>query len=215
MKWRVFFGCAVLGALGYAAYACTSDTFTGDGGADGAGDAAGPATQAEFCDAEATYYAHCNVDAACATTNITNCGSLFAYLSPAFATAVARCMEQNQLDCNATFSSVASSPCVQTELAGTSNGGSAFNELATDFCKWCGTTQSCVASFGASDQPGYAASLFSDPVINQIDKSCTPKTDASAANSDGGLTCAQDFELCEYIVLGLMLPKNACQDGGF
>ncbi len=203
MKWRVLIAGAVVGALGWAAYACTSDTF--DGGA--------PATQAEFCDAEATYYSYCHIDAACVATNLNNCGSLYSYLSAPFATAIAHCAEKDQIDCNATYGSMITTPCVQNELADASNTSSALANLAADFCKACGATQSCVQKFASTtDQPGYLASLFSDPIVNQIDNTCIPKNDAGF--NDGGLTCAQQFALCEYVVLGFTLPKGACQEGG-
>jgi len=217
MRWGLVVCGAVISAFACAGYACTSDTFVGDDGGDSASDARGPVTQADYCDAEARFLAHCQVDAACAMTNLNNCGSVFAALNPALAAALVACIDKDQLDCKLEFGSMIVSPCVQSELAGYTNDSGALAQLASDFCKACDPgSATCAGKFAsAPDQPGYIPSLFADSLITQVDNSCAKKLDGGVATAgDASLTCTDQFVLCDYILFGLTLPKDACQDGG-
>ena len=219
MKWAWFAVVALAGAGAIGVYACSSDTFSAaDGGGDAgnAGDAGPQTTQAEFCDAEAAFFAHCHIDAGCIAKDLNDCGSLYAAMSPAFAHALATCIEQNQLSCTEDFVSQISSSCMQTQLFDSTNDGASFKKLTADYCAACGTDVSCKPSFAANvNQPGYFPSLFSDPIIDTVDTDCALQLDGGTVTAgDASVTCTQQFTLCALVVIGDKLPKDACSDGG-
>ena len=214
MRWGFILCGAVVSALAWAEYACTSDTFVAG---DAASDARAPVTQSDFCNAEGTYLAHCQIDAACAMANLNNCGSTFAALNPALSAAIVACVDKDQLECNLDLGSMILSPCIQSELAGFTNDGGALAQLTGDYCKACApSSATCATKFAsAPGQPGYLPSLFADFIIGQMDTACAQKLDGGTATAgDASFTCTDQFALCDYILLGLTLPTDACKDGG-
>jgi hypothetical protein len=213
---RALVAIAVLGPMTAAVYACTTDDFTNDGGAEAGVESGveGGVTQAEFCAAEALYFSNCGYDAACAQTDLKSCGALFAAFSNGFAAALAHCMEIIQLPCSGEFTKTLGSPCITQELTGYVNDSGVLAAFANDFCNACDKGSStCAGKFAsAANQPGYIPSLFSDGVIQQMDN-CEKNLDGGVIlTPDGSVSCLQQTLLCEYYAIGNAGPPSACTD---
>jgi hypothetical protein len=188
-------------------YACSTDTFQTDGGT--------VVSQGDFCDAAAGYFNHCGYDAACAQKDLNNCGVIYGALDPAIATAYAQCASANQLECGLDFFTLLNKTCMQGKLAGFVNDSGALANLTTDYCNACEQGSTCPSKFVTAGNGGYAAALFNDTIINQIDTQCAKKLDGSVAVGDASVSCHDAFLLCEYVTLGLSFPPEACsKDGG-
>jgi hypothetical protein len=221
MRWGLLASFVTISGAACLAYACSNDTFTGDDGGDGTSATdAQPETspQADFCDAEATYLAKCKVDAACAYANLSSCGQLYADLNPVLTAAVTACIELDQLGCKFELSDILTSACVQSQLSGYVNDGGAITQLGIDFCKACdpASPASCEAKFAAAiDQPGYLPSMFTNPIITQIDIGCAKKLDGGPVIvGDASIDCLNQFLLCEVLTFQTQIPKDNCVDGG-
>jgi hypothetical protein len=197
-------------ALGVGAYACSNDTFeSGDASVTDASDD----LLATFCGAEQRYATYCGLaDAACVQANLASCGTLYSTLSPAFAQAIATCIQNGTLACSDPFAD--GGTCLPQELVGYTNDGGAFATLAVHYCQTCDPLDNkCPAQFGSG--AGLLASLFSDPTITLIDNACTKKDSGVVANDDSGiaaLNCAKDFLACEATFAAAVEPGNDCND---
>jgi len=133
----------VLAPMVAAAYACSTDTFTG---ADAASEGGGGVTQADFCDAEALYFHQCGYDdASCAVNALKNCGTVYSTLTSGYTTALTNCISMGQAPCTGETSKLLNSACMSGQLAGYTNDSGALASLAKDFCDRCdkGSTTTC------------------------------------------------------------------------
>jgi hypothetical protein len=197
-----------------AAYACSTDTFTGsdataEGGSRGV-------TQDEFCDAEAHYFQSCGeIDAGCIQQDLQQCGKLYSDLTNGFATAVAHCMTAGTFACNTELGKAVVSSCITSELAdaGYQNDSGALAQFAQDFCAKCDPgSPTCVGKFAsAPDQPGYLPSMFNDSIIQGMDI-CEKAIDAAPITVDDSGACLAKTLFCEGYALSQAGPAEACGD---
>jgi hypothetical protein len=191
-------------SLSAGADACSTDTFGAD-----AGDASMSNPQADFCDAEAHYFTHCNIMCQSA---LTNCGLIYSGFAPGVAAAYANCANMDRLACTTDFLSLINEPCMQSQLSGFANDSGALVKLAGDYCKSCGLPEpQCSATFAQNPNVGYVSSLFDDSLINNVDKTCT-KPDAGIAIGTDASACTGAFGLCEVLTIGVTFPYQACKD---
>jgi hypothetical protein len=206
---RTLLAVAVLCPMIAAAYACSTDTFTGS---DASGDGASP--QSDFCSAEAIYVHQCFGDAACLQGDLNNCGSTFSALAPGFSGALTHCMQENQLQCTGDITKILASSCVSGAMQGYANDSGAFAALAQDYCARCDKTNAnCVASYGnAFPKPGFIASLYADPVIANIDV-CEKLLDGGTITTvDASYDCKTQSIICEVAIASASLPASGCND---
>ncbi|HEY2365509.1 MAG TPA: hypothetical protein VGH87_03945, partial [Polyangiaceae bacterium] len=143
---RTLVAVAVLTPMIAAAYACSTDTFTGG---DAAPEGGGGATKDDFCDAEARYFTNCGeIDAACIQQDLQHCGDLYGDFTNGFAAAVAHCMSIGNFACNTELGKAAVSSCITGALAGYQNDSGALANFAKDYCEKCDPTNAaCAANF--------------------------------------------------------------------
>ncbi|HEX4517390.1 MAG TPA: hypothetical protein VH054_27785 [Polyangiaceae bacterium] len=204
---RTLLAVAVLCPMIAAAYACSTDTFSGS---DASSESGSP--QSDFCSAEAVYVHQCYGDAACLQTGLNNCGATFSALAPGFSAALTQCMQENQLPCTADVSKILASSCMSKALQSYTNDSGAFASLATDYCARCDkTTAGCADGFAATG-PGQIASLFADPVIMNID-ACEKLTDGGTVTTlDASYDCKDQSIICAIALANASLPASACTD---
>ncbi len=203
---RTLLAVAVLCPMIAAAYACSTDTFTGSDASDGA------SPQSDFCSAEAVYVHQCFGDASCLQADLNNCGATFSALSPGFAAALTKCMQGNDLQCTSDVSKLLASPCVSGALAGYVNDSGALAKLATDYCARCDKADAACAANFASTSDGLIASLFADPVITNID-TCEKLLDGGLITTvDASYDCKTQSLLCAAAIANASLPASACSD---
>ena len=208
---RALFAAAALAPMIEAAYACRSDSFQNG---DASPEAGGGVTQADFCDAEALYLHQCGFeDAACAQADLKNCGTYYAAVTNALASAITFCIDKGQLPCTSDLGKAIVSPCVAGQLSGYQNDSGELANFANDFCNRCQKSNpTCVSTFASAPQPGYIPSLFDDSVIKVMDE-CEKKLDGGVLTSaDASFDCLGQSLLCEYIAIGLTTPASTCTD---
>jgi hypothetical protein len=204
---RPLLAVAVLCPMIAAAYACSTDTFTG-------GDASSVESgspQSDFCSAEAVYVHGCFADAAC-QADLSNCGATFSALSPGFSAALTQCMQDTQLPCTTDISKILASACVSKALQSYTNDSGAFASLANDYCARCDKAEAGCADGFAATGPGQIASLFADPVVMNID-ACEKLTDGGTVTTlDASYDCKDQAIICAIALANASLPASACTD---
>ena len=209
---RALLAVAVLSPMVAAAYACSTDTFSG---ADAAPEGGGGVTQADFCDAEALYFHQCGYDdAACAAANLKNCGTVYSTLTNGYTTALTNCIRLGQAPCTGEASKLLTSTCMSGQLAGYVSDSGALASLAKDFCDRCdkGST-TCQGKFAsAADQPGYIPSFYSDNVIQAMDKCVQGLDGGTIVVGDASIDCLTQALLCEYTAISNAAPSTPCND---
>jgi hypothetical protein len=196
-----------------AAYACSTDTFTGgDASAEGGG---GGVSSNDFCDAEAHYFRACGeIDAACIQQDLQHCADLYGDLTSGFATAVAYCMNEGGLACNTELGNAAVKGCLASQLIGYQNDSGVLANFANDFCAKCDpNSPTCAGKFASQpDQPGYLPSMFNDKIIQSMDDCLKQYVDAAPITKDDSGACLAQSVYCEAVALKQAGPPEACGD---
>ena len=210
MRWWRLLAIVPVGAAALAfGNACSTDTFVPDGGDGSLADVSTSNPQADFCDAQATFFKGCGYTNSCFQQAMKNCGSTYSYFAPAVTAAYTSCVGLGRLTCATDFGKLFGQPCIQDQLSTWVNDSGALAKLGQDFCTKClPADPNCTANFAKSGTGiGYVASIFDDAIISDIDNGC-----AQPPPSDAGTACATTFYICELVEIVQNVPGINCAD---
>ena len=192
---------------GFGAWACTTDSFSQDGGEGGA-----VITATDFCNGLTEYINRCS-PGTCLDQMKTQCPTLFTDLNATVTRVATQCEEAGTLACDTDYTKALSeSPCFTKGIEGGIH-TPAVDKLAKDYCMTCrpADVAACVANFDNPGPPmaiGFGVSLFDDSVVANLDEKCT-KPDGG---TDAGGVCDVLFAVCVYDILGASIPPLGCVD---
>jgi hypothetical protein len=199
-----------------ATVACTTGSSSGGSSSGGASGPASSASIADYCDTLKSYATTCNKVDACSQSILASCASyLSSTYSGAFIEAAMACKPSaGPVVCSDGGASTAPSYCIPKALAATTP-SAALEKLKTDFCAACpddpkeGSVRQCTdfltAGDGGNQGLGRTLMVYSDAIVEQIDKQCLP-VPADA----GALGCGASFFACAMTSAQQATPA-ACQ----